>query len=949
MGIDVLENPSTNPDGGESKGILDTVGGLIGNVLMGGAGLAGHAITGTGKYLWDTATAESNNVPYKVRLAVAGSRKGEDKLRTLRQFYPDAMPTNDGDFTFLDPETKKRVTLNDDGLSVGDIVGSVPDIGEMLGGTAGLVLGGAAGTAGGPLGTFGGGVVGSGLGAAAGSELGRQGSKYLASLLTGKDPIDTRGGVEVAEDFAKTGSLNSLFASTPLAGRGLRNSIVKDNLTDESAGLAQALMNKGYNPTLGQIGSDAGKVLNRRQVESGIIGKELQNQDVLNRNIDDFLGSGVSRANQNELANQLRSGRQGMLRAEKSNAGNLYDDVVFGDDVIDLSHSQKVIKDIYKNRGMVYDKRSKSYLMPEGVSPNPDFVFDASMERKINRIMSGQASEKELASFRSDVKTALRDQKLKYDTRGSLMGLDKSLTDDLVSGSPDITAADRAARSAWFKYKEDQGLSKDILGRAEGITDKTRVGQGVTEGQGLKNARNVFKNNEVGSDAEAAALSNVLSPQEKNTIMASLLRENPATRGAEKYLNPLEQLHANYNTGRISQNLVAPEQRAAFADLLEQSRGTTRIPPGMTDRSGFVTPEGIATLGATAVDPAAGAALGSTLNAAAGIPGSAGGSGQFWSTLVRNNPASRLYREAKSNISTNAAIHGELPSQLSYMPSSPLTAPATMAAGQAAFGNVANGPESNLRIPETAINEAVPKGVVPQFSADQPPVNLDDLLKDDGPSASSVNLDDFLKDDVPLNSGTIQSPNVSAPVAPEGQPKTEMTLDDYIDQKFNNQQSSNTSDLDTYMNDKNGLQDAIRARESSNNYGAVNTLGYLGAYQMGAPALEDLGLLKPGASRKGNAAVDDPNNWTIPGGKDAYLQNAELQDEMMEKFMNLNKQRLAEAGIIDENTPQDQVNGYLAAAHLGGVGGVKDLLRGKKKKDAYGTSTQEYYNLGMKA
>ena len=38
------------------------------------------------------------------------------------------------------------------------------------------------------------------------------------------------------------------------------------------------------------------------------------------------------------------------------------------------------------------------------------------------------------------------------------------------------------------------------------------------------------------------------------------------------------------------------------------------------------------------------------------------------------------------------------------------------------------------------------------------------------------------------------------------------------------------------------LRTAMRARESSNNYMAVNDINYVGAYQMGAAALEDLGF-----------------------------------------------------------------------------------------------------------
>ncbi|MGA0828849.1 MAG: hypothetical protein ACO3PP_02545, partial [Flavobacteriaceae bacterium] len=51
---------------------------------------------------------------------------------------------------------------------------------------------------------------------------------------------------------------------------------------------------------------------------------------------------------------------------------------------------------------------------------------------------------------------------------------------------------------------------------------------------------------------------------------------------------------------------------------------------------------------------------------------------------------------------------------------------------------------------------------------------------------------------------------------------------------------------------------------------SVQTLGFLGKYQFGAAALEDMGLIKKGASKGGNKVLNDPSNWNIPGGKEAF-------------------------------------------------------------------------------
>jgi hypothetical protein len=143
------------------------------------------------------------------------------------------------------------------------------------------------------------------------------------------------------------------------------------------------------------------------------------------------------------------------------------------------------------------------------------------------------------------------------------------------------------------------------------------------------------------------------------------------------------------------------------------------------------------------------------------------------------------------------------------------------------------------------------------------------------------------------------------------------------------------------------LMDALRQRESGGNYKSQNTLGYTGAYQFGAPALETVGYLKPGVGRQGNQALNNPQNWSIPGGKQAFLANKELQDAAMRKLMESNRKTLTKMGLIKPGMSEKVINAMLAAAHLAGPGGVKALLSGKNRRDAYGTGAQEYYNLGL--
>lgn len=138
----------------------------------------------------------------------------------------------------------------------------------------------------------------------------------------------------------------------------------------------------------------------------------------------------------------------------------------------------------------------------------------------------------------------------------------------------------------------------------------------------------------------------------------------------------------------------------------------------------------------------------------------------------------------------------------------------------------------------------------------------------------------------------------------------------------------------------------IGKKESGGKYDTVNSIGYVGKYQFGAMALEDMGLVKKGVGRKGQKALDNPENWTIPGGKSAFLQNAQLQEDTMKRYTMQNFLSLSRLGVIKKDTTPQQVAGYLAASHLLGPGGALALSQGKSGSDAYGTSSATYFKVG---
>jgi len=142
--------------------------------------------------------------------------------------------------------------------------------------------------------------------------------------------------------------------------------------------------------------------------------------------------------------------------------------------------------------------------------------------------------------------------------------------------------------------------------------------------------------------------------------------------------------------------------------------------------------------------------------------------------------------------------------------------------------------------------------------------------------------------------------------------------------------------------------DKVGERESQNNYKAENTIGYLGKYQFGAAALEDLGFLKPGASKKGKnkEVLNDSKNWNLPGGKYDFLNSPDLQENAFAMYTAKNYGTLVKLKVLNKDSSAEEKAGYLMAAHLLGPGGALKLKQGQVGTDAYGTTSSSYYALG---
>ena len=144
-------------------------------------------------------------------------------------------------------------------------------------------------------------------------------------------------------------------------------------------------------------------------------------------------------------------------------------------------------------------------------------------------------------------------------------------------------------------------------------------------------------------------------------------------------------------------------------------------------------------------------------------------------------------------------------------------------------------------------------------------------------------------------------------------------------------------------------RETMKNVESSGDYSVENPEGYLGAYQLGAMALEDVGELKAGTTKglsrvQAQAKLSDDSVWTTKGGKAAFLASPARQDAASVKYDRIRETQLRAKKIINKDTPDDVRKGMLAATHLGGVVGVTSP-GGMDVPDANGKTPRDYFRM----
>ena len=118
--------------------------------------------------------------------------------------------------------------------------------------------------------------------------------------------------------------------------------------------------------------------------------------------------------------------------------------------------------------------------------------------------------------------------------------------------------------------------------------------------------------------------------------------------------------------------------------------------------------------------------------------------------------------------------------------------------------------------------------------------------------------------------------------------------------------------------------DVLGQRESGNKYIGNNAQGYGGRWQMGDSEVSGTGTKRDA-------------DW--------YANKNGAQDRSMVAYTLQHYNQLVAAGVIAPGMSKQTIAGYLAAAHLGGVGGAIALSKGQSRSDANGTPTSSYFKM----
>lgn len=255
---------------------------------------------------------QERGAPADVRAAVGAASTPQDRLSTIRQFFPDAQPYLGDNFLFTDPETNRPTLYNPVGMDLGDLASIGPEIGETVGGAAGGALAVPPAVAGIPA-TGGGSLalvpVGVGLGAGAGREI------VTTSASNFGNTIDTRGAGQRLSDAAVTVAGNAIGQRVgELIGQGIGSvfgPVLRRPFTGTTTRQLEAdFQNLGIRPLAGPLtGNRATQI-----VEQGLANTP-GGASVIQRATNEAI-EGLARANDSLAERYARGGLDDLLSSE---------------------------------------------------------------------------------------------------------------------------------------------------------------------------------------------------------------------------------------------------------------------------------------------------------------------------------------------------------------------------------------------------------------------------------------------------------------------------------------------------------------------------------------------------------------------------------------------------------------------------------------------------------
>jgi hypothetical protein len=494
---------------------------------------------------------EVTGAPLRVRGAVGASKTPEDKLATLKSYYPDAAQWGEENFIYTDPETSQKTLYNPKGLDYGDISEEARMVFEFFGGGAGAVGAVIAGQAGPqllapeeimtvPLAT--------GLGAAAG------GQAYDAISNLFFPHVDTRSYLERTAGMGADVIVNAIGARAgELVERGLKRGLSKGAQLARASSdeIYRAFRRMGVRPTAGAVSGSrtiqgVEEALSKLPASADIIGKEYaQLLDDMGQYAQN-LARGVSPIEGKEATGvAIRRGINSFVTRFRNQADELYqavDDFIPGETAVQPTNFTREVNDIVNQ-----------------FADSPEFadVLTTPLMRRLSTAAAAAAerggmSYSTLRALRTRIGQAINQPGLIPDvSQSELRRIYGALSDDVMRSAAEVgEPALRAARRANAYWAAGRARIDDVLTPVVNKDINHKIFEAAMSGA-------------KGSSQKLRALKRSMPANEWRGVVAQQIREmGLATPGRQDVTGELfspATFFNNYN------NLSAAAQRTLFS------------------------------------------------------------------------------------------------------------------------------------------------------------------------------------------------------------------------------------------------------------------------------------------------------------------------------------------------------------------------------------------------